>query len=150
LLNAALKPGGGHCVSIGSAGDNSFALLAGGAAKVTAVEMNPAQIACIELRKAAYLSLGHPEFLELLGSRPSQRRAEWYRQCRERLPDAVRGFWDARPEDIAGGIGSCGKFERYFTTFRRRVLPLAHPRRRVRELLVPRPPRERAAFYRER
>lgn len=55
---------GRRCLSIGSAGDNSFALLAAGARHVTAVEMNPAQIACIELRRKAYLELDYPDFLK--------------------------------------------------------------------------------------
>jgi S-adenosylmethionine-diacylglycerol 3-amino-3-carboxypropyl transferase len=64
ILVEALQPAGRHCLSIGSAGDNSFALLAAGASHVTAVEMNPAQIGCIELRKKAYLELDYPDFLE--------------------------------------------------------------------------------------
>lgn len=64
LLVAALQPRDRHCLSIGSAGDNSFALLAAGAAHVTAVEMNPAQVRCIELRRKAYLTLAYPDFLE--------------------------------------------------------------------------------------
>ncbi len=149
LLDAALQPAGKHCVSIGSAGDNSFALLAGGAVKVTAVEMNPAQVACIELRKASYLSLDHAGFLELIGSRASRRRRELYRTCRERLPAAAARFWDSHPDLIECGAGSAGKFERYFTLFRRFVLPLAHPRRRVEALLEPRSSEMRREFYRE-
>jgi len=65
ILCEALKAHEGRrCLSIGSAGDNSFALLAAGASHVTAVEMNPAQIACIELRKDAYLTLDYPNFLK--------------------------------------------------------------------------------------
>ena len=64
LLVGALLPEGRHCLSIGSAGDNSFALLAAGASHVTAVEMNPAQVRCIELRKDAYLTLDYPDFLK--------------------------------------------------------------------------------------
>jgi S-adenosylmethionine-diacylglycerol 3-amino-3-carboxypropyl transferase len=150
LLSAGLDPAGRRCVSIGSAGDNSFALLAAGADEVTAVEINPAQVACIELRKAAYLTLDHAEFLELLGSRDSARRGDLYRACRTCLPEAARHFWDGKQEEISAGIGAAGKFERYFATFRRRVLPLAHPKRRVRELLVPRTPEERLRFYRQR
>ena len=147
LLREALKPLGRHCLSIGSAGDNSFALLAAGAASVTAVEMNAAQIACIELRRAAYLILEHEEFLGLLGSRSSSRRMAWYRACREKLPHEVRNFWDSMPEAIENGIGSAGKFERYFATFRRRVLPLAHSRNRVNSLLIARSSLERIRFY---
>ena len=147
LLTASLLPAGRHCLSIGSAGENSFALLAAGAASVTAVEMNPAQIACIELRKTAYLHLDHPALLELIGSRPSDRRAALYQKVRSELPETVRAFWDARPEAVAGGIGSAGKFERYFATFRHRVLPLAHSRKRVLSLLEPREPEARLRFY---
>lgn len=64
ILVKALLPEGRRCLSIGSAGDNSFALLAAGAAHVTAVEMNPAQVACIRLRQKAYLDLDYPEFLK--------------------------------------------------------------------------------------
>ncbi|MEI6177268.1 MAG: DUF3419 family protein [Verrucomicrobiota bacterium] len=149
LLAAALKPQGRHCLSIGSAGDNSFALLANGASTVTAVEMNPAQIACIELRRTAYLTLDHKELLELNGSRPSTRRPEIYQACRHGLPTPVRNFWDSMPDAIERGIGSVGKFENYFSIFRKFVLPLAHSRKRVEALLVPRPSDERERFYRE-
>ncbi len=149
LLAAALLPSGRHCVSIGSAGDNSFSLLAAGAASVTAVEMNTAQIACIELRKAAYLTLDHVEFLKLLGSRSSSRRMDFYRACRSTLPDDVRGFWDGKPDAIERGVGSAGKFERYFATFRKFVLPLAHSRGVVRSLRTPRTLLGREQFYRE-
>lgn len=149
LLAAALKPAGRHCLSIGSAGDNSFALLAAGAASVTAVEMNAAQVACIELRKAAYLNLDHGGSLELSGSRPSARRAGLYQACRGGLPEKTRVFWDSKMDAIANGIGSVGKFERYFEMFRKRVLPLAHGRKRVLALLEQRPPVERERFYNE-
>jgi len=147
LLVAALKPVGRDCVSIGSAGENSFALLAAGAASVTAVEMNEAQIACIELRRSAYLNLDHAGLLELIGSRPSAGRSELYKACRDSLPDAARQFWDAKPEAIKSGIGSAGKFERYFKLFREKVLPFAHPRKRVLSLLEPRSSEERRRFY---
>ena len=150
LLVAALEPAGKHCVSIGSAGDNSFALLAHGAESVTAVELNPAQTACIELRRAAYLTLDHAGFLELHGSRPSDRRAALYADCRTLLEPTARTFWDDRPDKIRQGIGSLGKFENYFRLFRQTVLPLAHPRHRVESLLEPRSPSEREAFYRDR
>lgn len=147
LLTGGLLPAGRDCLSIGSAGENSFALLASGAASVTAVEMNAAQIACIELRKAAYLHLDHPELLQLIGSRPCQDRQTLYRKIRATLPEEVRGFWDSRPEAVDAGIGSAGKFERYFATFRGRVLPLAHNRKRVLSLLEKRDPGARLDFY---
>ena len=149
LLTVCLRPQGRHCLSIGSAGDNSFALLAAGAASVTAVEMNEAQVACIELRRAAYLTLNHGEFLELLGSRPSSRRLSLYHACRGLLDRDGRDFWDARSAAVENGIGAAGKFERYFEMFRTVVLPLAHPRRKVLDLLVARSAADRETFYRE-
>ncbi len=147
LLRHALKPAGRHCLSIGSAGDNSFALLAAGASSVVVVEMNAAQIACIELRRAAYLALDHSEFLELLGSRPSTRRLELYQTCRPLVGSKGAEFWDAVPESIQGGIASAGKFERYFETFRTRVLPFAHGATSVSRLLEPRTAEQRTKFY---
>lgn len=149
MLTEGLKPDGRHCLSIGSAGDNSFALLAAGAASVTAVEMNAAQVACIELRRAAYQTLDHKEFLELLGSRPSSDRMKFYQACRGMMPATARDFWDSMPQAVEMGVGSAGKFERYFAMFRKVVLPLAHSRKRVLSLLTARSPEERARFYNE-
>ena len=113
ILSEALKVHQGRkCLSIGSAGDNSFALLAAGASHVTAVEMNPAQISCIELRKNAYLTLDYPDFLKTV-------------------------------------TASRGKFENYFDIFRTRVLPLAHSKKRIDNLLKSRDRQSRETFYNE-
>lgn len=143
----AMKPGA-HCLSIASAGENSFSLLAAGAGRVVAVDLNPAQIACVELRRAAWRVLEHHEFLQMLGARECTGRLALYRRCAPLLPDSVRAFWDAQPALIAEGCGSAGKFEHYFATFRRRVLPLVHRRRKVLSLLEPRTPEARREFYR--
>ena len=63
---------------------------------------------------------------------------------------ATREFWDRRRAAIEHGIGSLGKFERYFALFRNRVLPLVHNRPTVLELLEPRTPEERRRFYEQR
>lgn len=147
VLVSALRPTGRRCASIGSAGDNSFALLAAGTSHVAAIEMNPAQVACIELRRAAYLALDHAGLLELLGVRPSNRREALYRECRRLLPAAHLLFWDRRPDILRRGAIHAGKFEGYFRLFRTWVLPLAHPRSRVDALLEPRDPAARLELY---
>ena len=147
LLEALQIRKGDVCLSIASAGDNSFSLLTRKPAKVIAVDLNPAQLACVHLRKAAYAVLDHGELLRLIGAVPYQERAALYDRCRVQLPDEARAYWDARPELIAAGIGSAGKFERYFATFRTRVLPLVHGRARVDRLLVGGSREERLAFY---
>lgn len=150
VLLAALAPRPGDvCVSIASAGDNSFALLAAGPARVVALDLSPAQLACVALRAAAYRELSHGELLELIGSRPSERRDALYRRCRGLLEAEPRAFWDARPALVAAGIGAAGKFERYFRLFRDWALACVHSRATVRRLLEPRPRAAREAFYEE-
>lgn len=138
------------CLSIASAGDNTLSLLVRDPGRVVAVDLNPAQLAALELRVAAYRTLDHGELLELIGSRPSVRRPALYARCRTALESAARGYWDARPAEIAAGVGSVGKFERYFAIFRRFVLPFVHRRARVAELLVHREPAARRTWYAER
>ena len=147
-LLSALDPQPGHvCLSIASAGDNALALLSRGPARVIAVDLNPSQLACLELRVAAYRELAHGELLELVGSRSSRRRAELFRRCRSQLSAGARSFWDGHGEEIERGIGGAGKFERYFATFRNWVLPWVHSRRRVERLLAGGDLATREEFY---
>lgn len=138
-------------VSIASAGDNALALLGAGARRVVALDLNPAQLAALELRVAAYRILTHAELLALIGSRPAEQdeRMKLYARCRGQLSTPVQRFWDSRPQIVARGIGSGGKFENYFRLFRARVLPWVHRRKTVEALLRggTRPERER--FYAE-
>jgi S-adenosylmethionine-diacylglycerol 3-amino-3-carboxypropyl transferase len=148
ILLAALqiRPGD-RCLSIASAGDNTLALLSRGPQQVIALDLSPAQLACLELRVAAFRRLEHGELLQLLGYRPCPDRRDLYRRCRGRLSPTVRAFWDARPEEVAGGIANCGKFERYLALFRNYVLSLVHPPDRVARLLAGGSAAARRAFY---
>jgi len=149
LLEALDVRPGERCLSIASAGDNTLALLARAPAQVVAIDVNPAQIAVLELRAAAYRELEHGEMLALLGSRPSGRRVALYRRCRRLLSADACAYWDARPGQVAAGIGASGRFERYLALFRRRVLPAIHGRRCVERLLAGGTPAQREAFYAE-
>ena len=150
LLEALDVRAGDVCVSIASAGDNSLSLLARSPARVIAVDMNPAQLACLALRVAAYRVLDHHELLQLVGSRECDDRESLYRRCRAALDSDARAFWDAHPDLIQAGIGGAGKFERYFASFRNRVIPWIHPRRRVDRLLAGGTLDERRRFYAKR
>lgn len=149
LRGLDIQPGD-TCLSIASAGDNALALLTRNPARVYAVDLNPAQLACLELRVAAYRQLDHAALLELVGSRPSARRAELYARLRGALDGPARAFWDARPGLVEAGIGSAGRFERYFATFRRHVLPLIHGERTVDALLRGGDRAARLGFYEQR
>jgi S-adenosylmethionine-diacylglycerol 3-amino-3-carboxypropyl transferase len=119
-------------------------------ARVIALDLNPAQLACLELRVAAYKTLAHGELLELIGSRPSVRRLDLFDRCQAALGASARAFWNNQCGAIEQGIGSLGRFERYFTLFRDRVLPLVHRKQTALALLEPRVPADRERFYDER
>lgn len=149
LLRALDVQPGDVCLSIASAGDNALALLTRNPARVVAVDYNPAQLACLELRVAAYRCLEHGELLELVGARASGRRSVLYAYCRPQVSQATRVFWDERPQLVAAGIGTGGKFERYLTLFRRLALSLVHRPNQVAQLFMPRSTAERTRFYRQ-
>lgn len=150
LLCEALEVGpGDRVLSVGSAGDNALALLAEGA-EVVAADVSPAQIACIELRKAAFRRLDYDDVLAFLGVRPSLSRLRTYRTalCGD-LSESSRRYWNERPGMIRDGIVHRGKFERYFELFREHALPLVHTRGTVYELLREKSLERRRQFYRE-
>ncbi|MFM7321911.1 MAG: DUF3419 family protein [Armatimonadota bacterium] len=140
LLDGLAIEEGDRCVSIASAGDNALAMLAKGPASVVALDLSASQLACLALRVAAYRRLSHTELLILIGDHDPEgpgHRESLYRRCRGHLSDDEARFWDAHPAESAAGIGNAGKFERYFTLFRRVVLPLIHGRATVNALLEP-------------
>ncbi len=149
LLRALDVKEGGVYLSVASAGDNTFSILSGAPSLVLAVDLSEAQLACLELRRAAFASLDHDELLAFLGVRSGADRVGTYRSLREGLAPEARRYWDGHRELIARGITTIGRFEGYFRLFRRWVLPLIHGRATVAALLEPRDAAGRAAFYRD-
>ncbi len=149
ILCEALQPReGGRILSIASGGDNCFALLAEGA-EVVGVDLNPAQLACVELKRAAIRELSHIDLLKFLGfaAATSTERREWYRQLEGALPDPSRAFWAANGAAIDEGFIHTGKFERYFQRFHKQVLPWIHRLPTVRSLFEERTLAEQRTFY---
>jgi S-adenosylmethionine-diacylglycerol 3-amino-3-carboxypropyl transferase len=149
VLCAALAPAAGkRLLSIASAGDNAFALLAAGA-EVVAADLSAAQLALVELKRAAIRRLGYEEVLAFLGLRASaEDRRSVYERLERDLPSGAREFFRGRLNEIAGGVIHHGKFESYFRLFRERALPLIHRRRTVLALLEARDEAGRRDFYR--
>ncbi len=147
VLRDALHPGPrSRILSIASGGDNCFLLVAAGA-EVVAVDLSAAQLACVELKAAAIRALGRDDLLAFLGVHPSEDREEVYASVRTRLSQGASRFWDQRSSEIKAGILHSGKFERYFRTFRTKLLPLLHGRKTVRRLMEPKSAEERQWFY---
>jgi len=152
VLTAALGPRpGGTLVSIASAGDNALALLLLDPARVIAVDLSAAQIACVRLRIAAWPVLTHAELLGLLGFVPCDTRGALLDRVLARCDAQTAAFWEGqRAAVVAHGAGAIGKFERYFALFRTRLLPLVHARRTVAAIFEPRAQADRAAFLDQR
>lgn len=147
VLCDALQPAPGkRMLAIASAGDNAFALLAAGA-DVVAADLSAAQLALVELKRAAIRQLDDTALLAFLGVREANDRLRTYEALE--LPHETRLWWDARTEAIAGGVMHAGRFENYFRLFRQYVLPLVHTRREVEKLLAPKSHDERRRFYDE-
>lgn len=150
LLGALKVKEGGIYLSIASAGDNSLSLLTKKPSKVFAIDINPVQLACVELRKIAFLNLSYEEVLRFLGINDSNDRESVYLKISHNLSAEAREFWDAHPEFIKRGIIHIGKFENYFCLFRNWILPLVHTRRTVNQLLDTHNEAERIEFYTKR
>ena len=153
LLCQALEPValGGRLLSVASAGDNALALLTLDPAELVAVDLSQAQLACLELRVAAFRHLDDAPLLRFLGVEgraAEEGRSSTYTDLRGELSPEARRFWDAHPEEITRGIVHSGKFERYLRRFRRWVLPLVHREATIEALREDRPVEARRAFYR--
>lgn len=135
VLLEGLKPETGDSIlSIGSAGDNSFSLLTGNPKVVVAVDLNEIQLNLIELKRSAFRTLNYDEFLEFLGFRQSEQRSELYQKVRADLKPDLLQFWDTQKDQIIGGIIYKGKFEKYFGSFKSKILPLIHTKKRIDDL----------------
>ena len=133
-------------LSIASGGDNAFALLAQNPARIYAIDLSIAQIACCELRKAMYRQLSHKEHLVFGGVvRGEMDRSAAFKKLE--LPQEARKYWEHNIELINKGFMAQGKFERYFGLFRKKALPLVHTRSKVAKLLASKSDDERKNFY---
>jgi S-adenosylmethionine-diacylglycerol 3-amino-3-carboxypropyl transferase len=144
---AALRVRPGEVVlSVTSGGCNTLSLALEGARRVYAVDLNPAQSALLELKIAGVKMLRHGEYLELLGARPSRRRAALYGRTRPALPPNARAYWDGRRDWLRSGVLGVGRYERYLALFRL-FLRTVQGRDRIRRLFEPRSFEERNRFY---
>lgn len=142
---------GGRYLSICSAGDNALALLTLDPERVVAADLSEAQLECLRLRMAAIANCTHQEFLEVMGARPSQSRAQLFDRVTGSLGDISRQFWaENRGAAIEFGAANIGKFENYFRIFRSRLLPLIHPRATIEDVFTPRAYSERKGFFETR
>jgi S-adenosylmethionine-diacylglycerol 3-amino-3-carboxypropyl transferase len=150
LLQGLEVKEGGVYLSIASAGDNSLSMLSKKPALVLAVDISETQLACVELRKAAFLNLPYEQVLMFLGIRHGPDRITTYRKIRDHLSIDSRQFWDTNQNFIEMGAIHTGRFEGYFRLFRKWILPLIHDKNLVDELMKNKSDSDRAVFYKEK
>lgn len=107
-------------VSIASAGDMPLSLAALGAKKVTALDIDPAQLALTRLKLTAVRRLGRREAIGFLGYLPMKkhRRRELYLGVSSALAPEDQAFWDDAKVAISSGVIWAGRFERYLRYLR--------------------------------
>ncbi len=136
-------------VSVASGGDNSFALLLKNPRSLTVVDLNPAQIFLVELKMRAIQKFDYNDFVGFIGASPCQNRLQLYSSLRSSLSKPARGYWDTQTDNILTGVIHCGKFENYFSIFRKFVLPFIHGQKTVQQLLTASSLEQQRSFYDE-
>jgi S-adenosylmethionine-diacylglycerol 3-amino-3-carboxypropyl transferase len=111
-------------LSVASGGDNSFSMLSKSPQKVVAVDINPFQLYLVELKREAIRQLSYTEAKQFLGFEEMDNRWDMYLNLRTGLSKSASGFWDFQMETINAGVIYAGKFEKYFSIYRRWVHPL--------------------------
>ncbi len=122
LLIQGLQPKShDHVVSIGSAGDNALALLASGVETVTAVDLNPAQVALCELKKLAISKLEYVDFTKLLGHRSNGEALRIFRTLCGELSERSAAYWESHTDILERGILHSGRLEMFWNSMRQEV-----------------------------
>ncbi|MFL6263660.1 MAG: DUF3419 family protein [Thermoanaerobaculia bacterium] len=149
VLCEALAPvsTGGRLLSVASAGDNVLALLLLDPSEIVAVDVNAAQLACMELKVVAFQELDRTSLLGFFGVFDAVSRWSTYRELRLILSPWARRYWDGRRPAIEAGVIHAGRFERYLRHFHRFVLPLIHSSKTIQRLREERDASSRELFY---
>lgn len=138
-------------VVVGSGGCTALSLLAAGAGKVVAVDVNPAQNHLLELKLVAVTALEREDAVRFLGGWPmlAAGRRRTYAGLRGLLSPAARAWWDDRPEAVGAGALEAGATERYIRLMADLLRRLVHPAARIERLLSCGSVEEQRSFYRE-
>ena len=147
---AALAPSADETMAVVSSGGcTALSLLAAGAGRVVAVDLNRTQNHLVEL-KAAACRLGARDAIAFLGAGSSTTRAATYAALRESLSPSACCHWDARQRQVAAGVLGAGVSERFIGAVVTALTLAVHPRSRIDRLLGCRTVAEqRALFARE-
>jgi S-adenosylmethionine-diacylglycerol 3-amino-3-carboxypropyl transferase len=147
----ALRPQtGGTFIIVGSGGCTALSLLARGADRVIAVDLNSTQNHVTELKAAAISALDIHECLRFLGGAPmdSGARLRQYRTLRPFLSPSAGKYWDGNLESVARGIIGSGVSERFIAALGRVVRTTIHSRDLIDRFLSCESIQEQSDLYR--
>lgn len=137
VLKAALVVTSDDIVfSITSGGDNCLALLAERPRRLVCLDSNPVQNYVAELKLVAAKRLSYDEYLAFLGVHSSRNRTVLFERVLPHLSEAAVAWWREHQSLVLSGIIHAGKLESFFTTFRRFLLPFAHTKKEIVQLLA--------------
>lgn len=138
------------CLSIASAGENTFSILSKSPKKVIAIDMNPVQLAAVELRKVVYEHLTHEEMLKFHGAKKAtlSERKGYYSKVSTYLTSDVKAYWE-QTNFLEVGYGNVGKFEKYFALFKDKVIPFIHSKKTIQKLFSIGNIEEQREFYKK-
>jgi S-adenosylmethionine-diacylglycerol 3-amino-3-carboxypropyl transferase len=124
-------------VVVSSGGCTALSLLAAGAARVTAVDLNASQNHLVELKVAALRRLTMPEIMSFFGVArgTSERRVRTYETIRPLLSGRAVDFWDTHQSMLGRGALACGVSEQFISMVVKVVKLFIHSRRKIERLL---------------
>ncbi|MEH7238342.1 DUF3419 family protein [Bacillus sp. JJ1562] len=132
---------------IGSGGCTAFSILNDSVDQVLCVDVNPAQCALIELKKAAIQHLTRNEFLAFIGEVACQNRVQLYDAVVNDLPDYAREYWKKHIHEIELGINHCGVNERFYRFIGENICRNIYDETVWRELFSANNLKEQQEFY---
>jgi S-adenosylmethionine-diacylglycerol 3-amino-3-carboxypropyl transferase len=136
-------------IAVAGAGCTALTLLAQGPQRLHAVDRSAAQLHLLLLKLAAVCQLRPGQAAGFLGGVEADQRLATLEYLAPRLADDTARFWRQRSEQIERGIISQGRVEQYLGLIRR-LLRLAHSRRRVEELFDQATLEAQQSFYHDR
>lgn len=148
----ALAPQRGQTlVVVGSGGCTALSLLASGAGRVVAVDLNRVQNRLTELKAAAVGELGGADAVGFLGGapRPAADRQRGYERLKGRMGRPAQHWWDTHLGWIGRGVLNVGVTERFIGGVMKALRLGIHPPSRIRRLLACQTLDEQRRFYRD-
>jgi len=115
--------------------------------EIVAADLSYSQLACLELRIAAFKQLDHGGVLKFLGVKPDSGRLATYKKLRPGLSPKARAKWDRHPEAVHFGIIHAGKFEKFLGRYQGLLRSWVHATQAIDELLRPKARAQRIAFH---